>query len=342
LAPAGYNRRVTETTFHLYWLRETGCDAGTPLAPGELPAGIRDRALALTQQGPAAAPATWHLRLPFFDRAQERQQEALLAKLPLERTGNLIRAVLEPAAATRDAAATSALTDPLWRGAPPERDPAYFPTWQRVSLALQRWLRDSAAAHYFRDPSRFEDRAAAYPMIIYQACRPFFGRPRTEFTYDLRDFPWRQDTLEASWRLTGRAIQRVLARIEQRLLALGQESLARRYSPVWHEDVLVAVRRKPKAYADLLAREAALINAVIDLGTQPRVANVNRTAKIVNLQLRRFHGEDMRVLGCGVFEEATRALARYGQGGGDNIVDAWPLEDAHAIPARRPDARICA
>lgn len=331
---------MTDPTFHLYWLRESGCDAGTPLTAAELPAALRPRVLELAASGPAAPPATFHLRLPFFDRREERLQDHLLATLPLERTGGLIRAVLEPAAATRDAAATCALTDPLWRAAPPERDPEYFPTWQRVSLALQRWLRDQTAARYFRDPARFADRAECYPLIVYQACRPFFGRPRTEFTYDLRDFPWCEDSLEASWKLTGRGIQRVLSGIEQRLLDLGQESLARRYSPVWHEDVLVAVRRKPKAYASLLAREAAVINAVIDLGTQPKVANVNRSAKIVNLQLRKFHGEDMRALGCGVFEEATRALARYGQSLGDDVLDRWPLHHPHLPAPGSPHARV--
>jgi hypothetical protein len=294
----------------------------------------------LANQDAVASPATFQLRLPFFDHVEERKQEEVLAALPFERAGTLIRAVLDPAAATRDMAATCALTDPLWRGAPAERDPMYFSTWQRVSMALQRWLRDHIAEEYFRDAERFEDRADAYPVIVYQACRPFFGKPRTEFTYDLRDFPWCEDTLAASWKLTGRGIQRALAQIENRLNELGQERLARKYSPVWHEDVLVAVRRKPRLYADLLAREAAVINAVIDLGTQPTVANINRSAKVINQQLRKIHGDDMRKLGCGVFEEATRALAAKLTGNSGDSFDGWPLEDAHVIATGSPDARV--
>lgn len=331
-------------TFELFWLRETGCDAGTPLTAQDLPPSIRDRVVALAQEDAAAAPATFQLRLPYLDRVEERKQDEILAALPFERTGTLIRAVLDPASATRDVAATFALTDPLWRGAPTERDPAYFPTWQRVSMALQRWLRDRVCEEYFRDAARFEDRAAAYPIIVYQACRPFFGKPRTEFTYDLRDFPWCEDTLEASWKLTGRGIQRSLAAIEKRLNELGQERLARRYSPVWHEDVLVAVRRKPRVYADLLAREAAVINAVIDLGTQPTPASIQRAAKVINQQLRKVHGDDMKKLGCGLFDAATRALAsRAGSGflsDGDDLLDGWTLEDAHVGATRSPDARI--
>jgi len=335
----------TDPIFHLYWLRESGCDAGTPVTADELPSAIRERVVALSQQDAvAASPAEFHLRLPFLDKREERQQDELLAALPFEREGNLIRAMLSPAAVTRDMAATCALADPLWRSAPGERDAAYFPRWQRASLALQRWLRDHIAEAYFHDAARLEDRADCYPMIVYQACRPFFGRPRTEFTYDLRDFPWCEDTLAASWKLTGRGLQRVMAGLETRLRDLGNEQLARRYSPVWFEDVLIAVQRRPKMYADLLAREAAIINAVIDLGTQPTVESVNRSAKIINQQLRKIHGPrnamDMRSLGYGVFEEATRVLAQQSAGGADGVLDTWANQDAGMRTSRSPDLRI--
>lgn len=181
-------------------------------------------------------------------------------------------------------------------------------------------------------------------MIVYQACRPCFGRPRTEFTYDLRDFPWCEETLASSWKLTGRGLQRVMGGLETRLRASGNEQLARRYSPVWFEDVLVAVQRRPKLYADLLAREAAVINAVIDLGTQPKVDSVNRSSKIINQQLRKIHGPkdalDLRWLGYGVFEEASRALAQHAAGGGESGGDSGPLQDARMQAARSPDFRI--
>jgi hypothetical protein len=334
--------KTSSPLFQMYWLRETGCDAGTPLDTEDLPGSIRTRVLELAVgDGIAAPPAKFSLRLPFFDKREERQQDDLLAALPFEREGTLIRAMLAAPAATRDMAATCALTDPRWRGGPKERDAAYFPTWQRVSLALQRWLRDQVAAEYFADLSRFDDRAEAYPVIVYQACRPFFGRPRTDFTYDLRDFPWCEDTLEASWKMTGRGLQRAMAGFEARLRAAGQETLARRYAPVWWEDVLVAVQRRPKPYADLLARESAVINAVIDLGTQPKVDAVNRSAKIINQQLRRMHGLDLRGLGCGVFEEATRALSsQEAADSGDDFSHRGIDQEARVQPSGCPDLRI--
>ena len=158
---------------------------------------------------------------------------------------------------------TNTLIDPQWLNAPTERHPGYFWAWQSVSLALQRWLRDQVAGRYFEDLAHFENRPAAYPMIVYQASRLCHGRPRTEFTYDLRDYPECRTTLIMSWKLTGRAIQAVLGRIERRLNEAGMTELAHRYAPVWHQDVLVAVKKKPKPYVDLLMAESAVINAAI-------------------------------------------------------------------------------
>ena len=174
---------------------------------------------------------------------------------------------------------TNTLTDPEWLSAPTERDPGYFQAWQRVSLALQRWLRDQVADAYFQDLAYFENRPAAYPVIVYQASRLCHGRPRTEFTYDLRDYPECRTTLISSWKLTGRAIQAILKRIELRLNKAGMTELAHRYAPVWHQDVLVAVKNKPKAYVELLMAESAVINAAIDLGTERSVGAANDLAR---------------------------------------------------------------
>jgi hypothetical protein len=108
--------------------------------------------------------------------------------------------------------------------------------------------------------------------------------------------------------MTGRSLQTVLRRIEARLLEAGMVELAHRYAPVWHKDVLVSVQKKPRPYVELLMAEAALINAVIDLGTERSVQAANRFATCVNLNLRKMCGMDLRDLGTGVLEEATRVL----------------------------------
>ena len=236
--------------------------------------------------------------------------------------------------------ATAALTDPSWRNAPTEREPEYFWAWQQVSLALQRWLRDQVAAAYFENLTKFENRPAAYPMIVYQASRLCHGRPRTEFTYDLRDYPECRTTLVTAWKLTGRAIQAVLGRIEQRLNAEGMTGLAHRYAPVWHQDVLVAVKRKPKPYVDLLIAEAAVINAAIDLGTERSAEAANRFGKAIHLNLRKVSGMDLQGLGVGTLEEATRVLSQCRANRGGHFSDTGVLQNSHLPAARSPHARI--
>jgi len=237
-------------------------------------------------------------------------------------------------------AAAATLTDPHWRSAPTEHDPEYFRVWQRVSLALQRTMRDGVAAAYFQDLAHFEDRQAAYPVIVYQASRLCHGRPRTEFTYDLRDYPECHTTLISSWKLTGRAIQAILRRIELRLNEAGMTGLAHRYAPVWHQDVLVAVKKKPKAYVDLLMAESAVINAAIDLGTERSMEAANRFGKTVHLNLRKVCGIDLQRLGVAALEEATRVLSLYRASASDDIIDAGTFQDGNVLPAGSPDARI--
>ncbi len=324
--------------FRLYWLRESGCDAGTPISAGELPPAIRDRVMALAG-GDAGGMA---VRLPFLDRKDCRKQDQILRALPFERAGNVIRAVLAPAAAARDLAATLALTDPAWANTPSERDPDYFAVWQRVSLALQRWLKEAVSEEYFRDLARCEDRDQTYPMIVYQASRRFHGRPRTEFTYDLEDFPERQTTVASTWKMIGHSMRTVLERIEKRLREAGRVDIAHRYAPVWHQDILNTVRKKPKRLVELLSAESALINAVIELGTQRSVQSANRFARTVTLNLRSMHGLDLRAAGVGVLEEATRALTHGDAGGRQNLLDRRILQNRDVRAAWRPDFRIAA
>jgi hypothetical protein len=195
---------------------------------------------------------------------------------------------------------------PAWRNSPEERDPRYFQAWQQASLALQRALRRWIPDFYFRDTARYEDREKSYPLIVYQASRLCFGRARTEFTYDVAD----PDTLPAALRMIGQAVQRVLAEVETALRQSGRPELARRYAPVWHEDILNAVKKRPKPLLELLGDEAALINAVIDLGTDRRMQAVKPFAKAASAALRNMYREDMRVLALRALEEATAALAQ--------------------------------
>src|SRR5450755_4436451 len=92
---------------------------------------------------------------------------------------------------------------------PAETDPQYFRTWQRASVHLQKELQPWISRKYFETAGRCEDRDAAYPMIVFSACRPCYGRHPVDFTYDVADPP----TLPAAWRTIGRTMRIELALI---------------------------------------------------------------------------------------------------------------------------------
>src|SRR5712691_12260066 len=107
--------------FRLYWLRENGCDAGTPLGAGELDPTIRERVKALVGEDHGET----ELRLPFLDRREWKRRAEILHALELVREGDSVQCALNGAEATRDRAATLVLTATAWKHAPSERDPRY-------------------------------------------------------------------------------------------------------------------------------------------------------------------------------------------------------------------------
>jgi hypothetical protein len=99
----------------LYWLRETGCDAGTPINAEELDAPIRQRVMELTGKDRQEIA----LYLPFMDRRECRRRAEVSRAMKFERTGDAIRAI--PAtliAELRDRAAMLVALHPAWRNIP--------------------------------------------------------------------------------------------------------------------------------------------------------------------------------------------------------------------------------
>ncbi len=109
--------------------------------------------------------------------------------------------------------------------------------------------------------------------------------------------------------MTGKNLQAILAGVEQRLSAAGMPELARRYAPVWYEDVVVAVRAKPKLFLALLRAESAFINALMELRLDCTAAGVHSFSKTANQALRKVHGMDLRPMGVRALELATAVLA---------------------------------
>jgi hypothetical protein len=294
-----------ELIFNLHWLREGGCDTGTPTPVNELEDAIRDRVI----KAAIGAEGRLALKLPFLDLREMRRRTEVLGDLHFQRCGNEVLPLLTPRLSLRTAAAEVAMLHPAWANTPSERELTYFRTWQRVSNALQASLRNWIPGEYFRDAKVYEDREAAYPMIVYQAARVYHGNPAFDFTYDLRDYPDCRDTLESIWRRIGDPIQKVLEGVEQRLYDAGLTGLSRRYAPRWHEDVLLEVQRKPKAFFKLISVETDVIDAIIGLGTARSCDAVCRFGRTANLRLRNLHGRDCRAVAIRALRETTRVLS---------------------------------
>jgi len=200
----------------------------------------------------------------------------------------------------------AALDNDPWPTSPAETDPEYYRTWQKVSVAIQRAMRRWALEIFLRKPERCEDREWAMALIVYASSRPFYGRSKTEFTWDAAE----TGAMERSLKGIGTPIQRALFRVNGRLKEIGREELACRYAPVWYLDVLLAARRRPTPLVGMLAREAKLIEAVIGWGTERNEASALRFVRVSNWALRRFQGMDMREVAAGVLKEVTESMER--------------------------------
>lgn len=318
----------------MYWLKESGCDLGTPLGAEDLDAVIRARVLELA----GAGDGPLDLYLPFLDgRESHRRAEALRA-VRLVREGDTIRSVPPTAAAKlRDTAALLLATHPAWIGAPRERHPGYFCTWRAVSLAVQQALRCWIPEIYFRDPARYEDRDAAFPLLVYAASRPCRGRPRTEFTYDVAD----DEVLPRALHQIGASLQNLLETVERRLYDGNHAALARRYAPRWHQDVLRAVQRKPRPLLSLLGDEAAVVNALVGLGAGRKMQAVKPFARSANLALRTMYGEDLRPLALRLLEEATRTLEGSAISQSQLVAKRRASSAADTLNCCRPGNAVC-
>lgn len=209
-----------------------------------------------------------------------------------------------------------------WLEAPEEKSPDFFPVYSRVSVAVQRCMRAWLPYCYFSEANRYGDLAAAFPLLVYQASLPFAGRPRYDFSYDVMS----AESMEELYRSAARRLSRQLARIEQLLRDSGQAALAAFYSPRSARDILDSVRRQPKLLHALVAGDAFLTDAVINLGCHGaelrRILPANPSLAVRKLtefaaefvkafhgRLRRLYGKrDFVALGSLLLVEATAAL----------------------------------
>jgi hypothetical protein len=207
--------------------------------------------------------------------------------------------------------------------APPERDARHFRAWQKVSVQVQREVRSLVATTFFAEEWRSAvDLERAFTNVVYTSCQPCYGRRPMEFTYDICELAM----LSAPLRLIGRSMRARLT-----LISAGFQSnpqLKRRFLPVWHYDILNTVLNKPRTLIKLLAHEAIMINALINLGTR----RDERTGKLFLksiLSAARLLGVDSTELQDLVLRTAI-----------ENLSGGRIFKDAHMFTPGSPDARI--
>jgi hypothetical protein len=218
-----------------------------------------------------------------------------------------------------------------WLDAPGERDPFFFPAYARVSVAVQRSMRAWLPYVYFASLERYGTLDAAFPLVVYQASRPFAGQPKYDFNYDVMS----DESMASFFRLAAQQLPKELARVEELLLAAGNRRTAAFYSPKQARNILTSVQQKPRLLHSLLVADAFLVNALVNLGCRGRevreqstkdpeaaVKGLSRFAagfvKAFHGKLRRLYGgQEFLALGSLLLVEATSALSGDSDGRAD-------------------------
>jgi hypothetical protein len=185
-----------------------------------------------------------------------------------------------------------------WLRGPGERDADFAGTYARMSVAVQRAMRNWLPFVYFSDLNRYDRTTMAYPLLVYQCSRPFPGKGRTEFTYDVMD---RHSTARARRKLSP-AVTRELERVEQLLVDAGKTDTAQLYAPKRAPKVLTAVENNPRMLDSLLYADSVFVEQLIQLGIHAgKLAHGEQTAMNLALFVRSlvktFHGRLKRLYG---------------------------------------------
>lgn len=203
--------------------------------------------------------------------------------------------------------------------APRQRSPQYYEAFGQVSLAIQQALRAWLPYMFFADLDRYGDPEVAYPMLAYQASRPFSRKGSPEFTYDVMN----PESVRRALRSAGPPLAELLETASALLAASGRETEAHRYRRLEPKTLVETVRRAPKAFQGLLAAEACFVGEVIKLALEARLLReepaeaprrlyrlVSQFTEGIHQRLRRlYRGLSPVSLGSLLLIETSRALS---------------------------------
>ncbi|MGA2600885.1 MAG: hypothetical protein ABSH09_28305 [Bryobacteraceae bacterium] len=200
--------------------------------------------------------------------------------------------------------------DSCWFEAPRERTPPFFPTYIRVSVAIQTRLRRRLPEIYLADIERFRDTRMVYPLLVYAASRPFSSQSRTDYSYDILN-PKLMRRFHYSVR---RNLPKTLEQVSQRLRAEGMDDAAKHYRAAKSSEIIELVdrlkicRRRLEA---VIVAESRLIDALFQFagsgGLPPKArAKVagNVSKEWLSILRRLYARKDFRALGTELVAEA--------------------------------------
>jgi hypothetical protein len=177
----------------------------------------------------------------------------------------------------------------VWKSAPKERTPAYFPTYSSVSKAMQTALRGWVREWFTANLETLMRPHTAYPILVYQCTHPFSGKPTNIFTYDIQQ-------TEA----LNRAFASAASKLGRELKSLDTKSLPwftrEHYFAYRSKEVVKYVMKNRRGIYKMLNVETVLMDsilkfAIIDipkLGIDDALVILRR---VFNTQLRRFSDE---------------------------------------------------
>jgi hypothetical protein len=205
--------------------------------------------------------------------------------------------------------------DPRWFDAPPEKSTHFFPTFVRVSMALQAELRRLLPERYLSVLERCEDIHMVYPLLVYGASRPFPGEPRTDFTYDILN----KEMMKTFYFSVRTDLPAMLAPIWQRLRAAGLDRIAAYYRPDRSKRIIASVQRLKmtrRRLNHILMMETRMVNDLIafagikELHPRRQQQAARKCSKALLIRLRRiFAKHDFTGIAQEVIDAITPALA---------------------------------
>lgn len=214
----------------------------------------------------------------------------------------------------------------VWKNAPRERTPGYFPTYSTVSKAMQTALRGWAREWFHANTEILMRPHTAYPILVYQCTHSFSGRPTNVFTYDIQQ----TETLDRAFASAAYRLGRELKQIDTKRFGWFTRE---HYFAYRSKEVVKYVSKNRRALYKMLNVETVLMNsilkfAVIDipkLGLEEATVLLRRA---FHTQLRRFSELfDMSARAEELLRIATEAL-----------ISCFPSDNVVTLPVRREDS----